>query len=149
MKIHMGADHAGYLLKEELKKYITELGHETVDHGAFTLDVQDDYPDFVEPVAQAVSQDETSMGIVLGGSGQGEAMNANRFEHVRAIEYYGGDLEMVTLGREHNNANVLSLGARFVTEEEARQAVKLFLETDFSHDERHVRRLEKIDDQII
>ncbi len=146
MKIHIGADHAGYLLKEELKKYITELGHEVVDHGAFTLDVQDDYPDFVEPVAQAISQDETSRGVVLGGSGQGEAMNANRFEHVRAIEYYGGDLEMVTLGREHNNANVLSLGARFVTEEEARQAVKLFLETDFSHDERHVRRLEKIDD---
>ncbi len=122
---------------------MNELGHDITDHGAFSYDPTDDYPDFITPVAHAVSMDTNSFGIVLGGSGQGEAMNANRFEEVRAIEYYGGEIEIVKLGREHNNANVLSLGARFVSDEEAREAVKVFLETEFSGDERHIERLSK------
>ncbi|HQV64941.1 MAG TPA: RpiB/LacA/LacB family sugar-phosphate isomerase [Candidatus Paceibacterota bacterium] len=143
MKIHIGTDHAGFELKNKLVEYLNELGHDITDHGAFSYDSTDDYPDFVTPVAHAVSMDMNSFGIVLGGSGQGEAMNANRFEEVRAIEYYGGEIEIVKLGREHNNANVLSLGARFVSDEEAREAVKVFLETEFSGDERHIERLSK------
>lgn len=146
MKIHMGADHAGYDLKEKLKEYLIQMGHEIIDHGAYTVNPDDDYPDVIEPVAQVISEDPTSFGIILGGSGQGEAIDANRFAQVRAIEYYGGNLEIITLGRQHNNANILSLGARFITEEEAKHATKLFLETDFSNDERHIRRLNKIDD---
>ncbi len=146
MKLHIGADHAGFELKNKLVTYLNELGHEIVDHGAFTLDRADDYPDFVEPVAHAIAMDMNSRGIVLGGSGQGEAMDANRFSEVRAIEYYGGDVEIVKLGREHNDANVLSLGARLISENEAKNAVKVFLETEFSGDERHVRRIEKITD---
>lgn len=151
MKIYIGADHAGYVMKEELKKYLSELGYDVEDKGAFKLDEGDDYPDFIDPVAVAVAGGsefaEERMGIVLGGSGEGEAMNANRFVGVRAVEYYGGNLEIVKLGREHNNTNILSLGARFVNIHEAKQAVKIFLETKFSGDERHVRRLEKIDDE--
>lgn len=143
MKIHIGTDHAGFELKNKLVEYLNELGHDITDHGAFSYDPTDDYPDFITPVAHAVSMDTNSFGIILGGSGQGEAMNANRFEEVRAIEYYGGEIEIVKLGREHNNANVLSLGARFVSDEEAREAVKVFLETEFSGDERHIERLSK------
>ncbi len=143
MNIHIGTDHAGFELKNKLVEYLNTLGHEITDHGAFSYDTNDDYPDFIAPVAHAVSMDMNSLGIILGGSGQGEAMNANRFAEVRAIEYYGGEIEIVKLGREHNNANVLSLGARFVSDEEAREAVKVFLETEFSGDERHVERLNK------
>ena len=143
MKIHIGTDHAGFELKNKLVEYLNKLGHEITDHGAFTYDPNDDYPDYITPVAHAVSMDMQSLGIILGGSGQGEAMNANRFAEVRAVEYYGATLEIVKLGREHNNANILSLGARFVTEDEAYEAVKLFLETEFSGDERHIERLSK------
>ncbi len=143
MNIHIAADHAGFDLKEQLKTYITELGHTVVDHGAFSLDKNDDYPDFVTPCAEAVAADETSRGIVIGGSGQGEAMDANRISGIRATEYYGGDVEIVRISREHNNANVLSLGARFMNEEEAKLAVKVFLETEFSSDPRHERRIEE------
>jgi ribose 5-phosphate isomerase B len=107
------------------------------------FDPNDGYPDFITPVAHAVSMDTNSFGIVLGGSGQGEAMVANKFDGVRAIEYYGDEIEIVKLGREHNNANVLSLGARFITDDEAMQAVNVFLETEFSGDERHIERLNK------
>lgn len=144
MKIHIGTDHAGFVLKNKLVEYLKTLGHDVVDHGAFSLDPNDDYPDFVKPVADAVSKDSDSMGIVLGGSGQGEAITANKFDNIRAVEYYGGNLEIVTLGREHNNANILSLGARFITDTEAETAVKLFLETSFSHDPRHIRRIDEI-----
>lgn len=144
MKIHIGTDHAGFTLKNKLAEYIKTLGHDVVDHGAFSLDLNDDYPDFIKPVAEAVSKDPESKGIILGGSGQGEAMVANKFDDVRAVEYYGGTTEIIKLGREHNDANVLSLGARFVTDDEAETAVKLFLETDFSGDERHIRRIEEI-----
>jgi ribose 5-phosphate isomerase B len=143
MKIYLGADHAGFELKEKLRSYLTDLGHDVEDKGAFSFVSGDDYPDFVMPVAESVSSDKESLGIVLGGSGQGEAMVANRVNGVRAIEYYGGNLDIVRLGREHNNANIISLGTRFITEEEAINAVKIFLETPFSNEERHARRVSK------
>lgn len=143
MKIYIGTDHVGFELKNKLIEYINKLGHQVEDVGAFTFDVNDDYPDFITPVAQAVSIDEDSMGIVLGGSGQGEAICANKINSIRAIVYYGGNIEIPKLGREHNNANILSLGARFITEDEAKEAVCVFLSTNFSNDERHVRRLNK------
>lgn len=143
MNIHIGTDHAGFELKNKLVEYLNKLGHTITDHGAFSYDPNDDYPDFIAPVAHAVSMDTNSLGIILGGSGQGEAMNANRFREVRAIEYYGGEIEIVKLGREHNNANVLSLGARFITDEEAYEAVKVFIETEFSGEDRHIERLNK------
>lgn len=145
MKIYIGTDHAGYDLKEKIKTYLGELGYEVEDKGAILNNPEDDYPDFIKPVAEAVSIDTESKGIILGGSGQGEAICANRTKSIRATVWYGGNLEIVKLGREHNNANILSLGARFINEEEAKNAVKTFLETKFSGNERHVRRLNKID----
>lgn len=143
--IYIGSDHAGYELKEKLKIFLTELSYKVIDKGAFKLDSEDDYPDFVVPVAESVVQDPGSFGIVIGGSGQGEAMSANKIDGVRATEYYGGDPEIVKVSREHNDANILSLGARFVTEEEAIEVVRLFLDTKFSGDERHIRRINKLD----
>lgn len=146
MKIHIGTDHAGFQMKEMLKPYLIDLGYEVIDHGAFEYQEGDDYPDFVKPVAEAVSQDlEGSRGIILGASGQGEDMVADKVEHIRSAEYYGGNLDVVKLAREHNDANILSLGARFLSDEDAKQAVTLFLETPFSDDERHIRRIEKLE----
>jgi ribose 5-phosphate isomerase B len=143
--IYIGSDHAGYELKEKLKVFLKESGYEISDKGAYRLDEEDDYPDFIVPVAEAVASEEGSFGIILGGSGQGEAISANKIDDVRAIEYYGGDPEIIKLGREHNDANILSLGARFVTDEEAEEAVRLFLETKFKNEARHIRRISKID----
>ena len=145
MKIYIGSDHAGYELKEKLKEYLGELGNTVEDKGAFTLNPTDDYPDFIIPVALAVAKDITSRGIILGGSGEGEEMAANKVDGIRATEFYGGNLDVVKVSREHNDANILSLGARFVTEDEAKEAVKIFLETEFSGDERHVRRIKKLE----
>ena len=153
MKIYIGSDHAGYAMKEELKEFLEDLEHDVEDCGAYTFDPNDDYPDFIEKVAQQVSTEAGKglqnkvFGIILGSSGEGEAMDANRFPHVRALEYYGGNLEIVKLGREHNDANILSLGARFVPIEEAKQAVEIFIETNFSAEIRHQRRIDKIDDE--
>lgn len=123
-----------------------ELGLNVEDCGAFLYDETDDYPDFVKVAAAAVSGDpEESLAVIVGGSGQGEAIVANRFRNVRAAVYYGGPLDIVTLSREHNDANVLSLGARFITDDEAREVLRLWLDTPFSGDERHDRRIEKID----
>ncbi len=150
MKVYLGSDHAGYELKEKLVLFLKDLGYEVEDKGAFSLDSQDDYPDFVKPVASAVASDpEGSRGIVLGGSGQGEAISANRYKNIRAFAYYTpsrGEVNIVTDSRSHNNSNIISLGARFLSEEEAKEAVKLWLETPFSGDERHVRRLRKLDE---
>lgn len=143
MKIYLGCDHAGFELKEKIKDFLSKQNLEVIDKGAFAFDQNDDYPDFIIPTANAVAQDQESFGIILGGSGQGEQMSANRIKGVRALEYYGGNLEIVKLGREHNNANILSLGARFVNEAEAMQAIDLFLNTPFSGDERHLRRINK------
>ncbi len=142
--IYLGADHAGFELKEEIKKYLMSSGFEVEDVGAYALDPNDDYPDFVRPAAQAVANDpERSRGIVIGGSGQGEAIVANKIKGIRTAVYYGGSLDIVKLSRQHNNANVFALGARFVSTEEAKRAVKLWLETGFEGG-RHQRRIEKI-----
>ena len=145
MKIYIGSDHAGLELKSKLIEFLKSLGHEVEDKGAFSPEPNDDYPDFIKPVAQAVANEPESRGIVIGKSGQGEAMCANRFKNVRAAVYYGGSIEIVRLSREHNDANILSLGARFIEANEALETVKLWLETPFSGDERHVRRITKLD----
>lgn len=154
MKIYLASDHAGFELKEKLKKFLAELNYETKDFGAFKFDPEDDYPDFIIPAIRALLNDLENntevRAIILGGSGQGEAVCANRFKKIRAIVYYGGNKEIIKLGREHNNSNVLSLGARFVSEEKAKQAVKLWLETPFpdpfdQNFSRHQRRIEKIE----
>ncbi len=152
MRIFIGSDHAGLAHKEEIVKCLKGGGHEVVDCGAYEYDESDDYPDFVSKVAREVSQNPAnSKGIVLGGSGQGEAMVANRFKKVRAVVFYGSkdtipeDHNVIELARTHNDANVLSIGARFVTTEEAIDAVQRFLDTPFKGEERHARRIAKID----
>jgi len=149
MKIYVAADHAGFSLKEEVKKYLEEKGQEVYDCGSLTLDDGDDYPEYMARASENVQKDamhEPSCAIIFGGSGQGEAIVANRFRHVRAIVYAGGNLELIKLGREHNDANVLSVGARFVAVSEAKQAIELFLSTEFSHEERHADRIIQIDE---
>lgn len=146
MKLYIATDHAGFSLKEVLVQFLRdELAHEVVDLGAHTLDPDDDYPAYIKRAAEAVSQEPQARAIILGGSGQGEAIVANRFSGVRATVYYGGPHDIVTLSREHNDANILSLGARFLSEEEAKKVVALWLQTEFTDDERHVRRIRQID----
>ncbi len=160
MKVYLATDHAGFELKEQVKKYLQGLGYEVEDCGAFSLDKEDDYPDFIAKAAEAVSNDQSSRAVIFGGSGQGEAIVANKFPGVRAALFYGPRLpvgatdvsgnksndpyEMLKLTREHNNTNVLSIGVRFVTEEEALHAIKLWLESPYSGGERHQRRIDKI-----
>lgn len=121
-----------------------EWGYGSDDKGAFILDKDDDYPDFIVPVGRLVSLDVAVRGIVLGHSGQGEAMLANKFSGVRAVVYYGGPLELIRLSRAHNDANVLALGASFIDQEEAISAVKLWLDTPYGGEARHKRRLDKL-----
>lgn len=153
-KVYIASDHAGYALKEVLVPYIGTLGYEVEDMGAHTLDADDDYPDFITPCAQKVAEEPGSFGVVLGASGQGEAMAANRIPGVRAAVFYGAPtgtqqdaagetLDLIASVRAHNDANILSLGARFITEEEAKKAVLSFLSAPFSGEERHLRRLGK------
>ncbi|MDD5032573.1 MAG: RpiB/LacA/LacB family sugar-phosphate isomerase [Candidatus Pacebacteria bacterium] len=147
MKIFISSDHAGFELKEKLKIFLAELGHEVKDFGAFSFDENDDYPDFINPLAEEISRSpEEAKGIILGGSGQGEAICANRFKNVRAAVLHHFSEDIIKLSRRHNDANVLSLAARFLNEDEAKKAVKLWLETDFSGEERHSRRIKKIDE---
>jgi ribose 5-phosphate isomerase B len=152
MKIFIGSDHAGLAHKAEIIRRLKDSGNDVVDCGAMEFKEDDDYPDFCEKVAREISKSpENSKGIVVGGSGQGEAMACNRFKKVRAAVYYGakqtipGDHDIIELCRTHNDANVLSIGARFVTIEEALDAVNHFLETPFSGEDRHSRRIAKID----
>ena len=146
-KIFLGADHAGFELKEEVKKYLKGLGMEVEDKGAHKFDPQDDYPDYIAQVAKKVAEDtKNNKGIVFGASGQGEAIAANKIKGVRAALYYGGNIGIVKLSRTHNNANILSLGARFLNKEEAIEAVNMWLKTDFSNEARHIRRIKKIED---
>lgn len=143
MKLHLATDHAGFEHKEYLKAFLLEQGYEVVDHGDSKLDENDDYPDFVTPCAQAIANSPLDKAVIFGGSGQGEAMCANRVKGVRAVVYYGGSTEILTFSRDHNDANILSIGARFVNVEDVPNIVKMWLETPFSGNERHVRRLGK------
>jgi ribose 5-phosphate isomerase B len=162
VKIAVTTDHAGYEALKELKTYLESLGHECVDYGPKQFNVEDDYPSLIFPAARAVASGECERGIILGGSGQGEAMVANRVQGVRCALFYGlavakvavdadglqstDPYEIVKLSRQHNDSNVLSLSARFLTQDEMKQAVKIWLETSFSGAERHARRVRKIDE---
>lgn len=157
MKIAIGADHAGFALKEQLKTFLGSLGHEVVDFGAHIFDSEDDYPDFIFPVAHAVANKKADRGIVIGSSGQGEGMAANRVQGVRAMVYYGDrepysqtaktgpQKSLIESVCEDNNANVLSIGASFVSPEEAGAVVEEWLSLSFPGEERHVRRIKKLD----
>jgi ribose 5-phosphate isomerase B len=145
MKIFIGSDHAGFGVKGELIEYLKSLPYECFDCGPFEYNHEDDYPDYISQVAKEVSGDPEARGIVLGFSGQGEAMVANRFSNVRCAVFYGGTKHILTLSREHNDANMLSIGAHFVTTQEAKQAVEFWLHTNFSEEERHIRRIKKIE----
>ena len=167
MKIYLGADHRGFELKEKIKQWLSDWGHQYEDMGALEYNKDDDYTDFVSKVAQKVSEDpENNKGIVLGMSGQGEAMVANKFKGVRAAVFYGPPFvfwtsflaipflanenwksvyeKIIKLSREHNDANILSLGASLVYKHSMKKIIKLWLETKFSGEERHVRRINKI-----
>ena len=144
MRVHLATDHAGLELKNIIKEFLLNNGHEVTDHGAYEYDALDDYPDFIFPCAKAVSKDQESIGIILGGSGQGEAMAANRIKGCRAAVYYNGPTEIVKLSREHNNANILSLGARFMTQDEIFQIINIWFSEPFAAG-RHTRRVEKLD----
>ncbi|MBI2600768.1 RpiB/LacA/LacB family sugar-phosphate isomerase [Candidatus Daviesbacteria bacterium] len=158
--VYLATDHAGFELKEKVKEFLQKEGYEVEDCGAFEFDKNDDYPDFISVAAKKVSQDPQGVAIIFGNSGQGEAMVANKYKNVRAALFYGPVLpvkavdasgresadpfEMVRLTREHNHANVLSLGASFLTEQQAFDVIKKWLNTKSSGEERHVRRVNKI-----
>ena len=146
MKILLATDHAGFELKNKIKDFLIQEGVDVEDMGAHVYDKEDDYPKIMVPVAMRVLEDpENTRAIIFGKSGNGEAMVSNRFPGIRAAVYHGGNLEIVRLSREHNDANVLSIAAGFVPEEEAKEAVKIWIGTKFSGDERHVRRNEMLD----
>ena len=158
-KVYFAADHAGFALKNALLEQVRMSGHEVEDMGALDLSPEDDYPDFITPLAKRVASEPGARGVIVGGSGQGEAMCANRVPGVRAAVFYGemkvtealeiegghseDGYDVVRLARKHNDANVLSIGARFVSGKEAVAAVRLFLDTPFSLAPRHTRRIGK------
>lgn len=143
--IHLATDHAGLELKNEALVWLTENGYTVIDHGAHHFDALDDFPDFIKLAAEAVCKDPLSRAIIFGGSGQGEAMVANRFPHIRAIVYYGGNEEIITLSRQHNDANVLSIGARFVTRETLLRVLPRWLTEPVLPDAKYERRNQKIE----
>lgn len=143
--IYIASDHAGFELKSHIIQHLRNQGMEVNDLGPFAFDPSDDYPDFVLPCAHMVATNPGSMGIVIGHSGQGEALAANKVKGIRAVVYYAHIEEIAKLAREHNNANVLSLGAHFLNFADAARAVDIFIETAFSEG-RHERRLQKISD---
>lgn len=161
MKVYLGTDHTGFELKEKIKVFLNGEGYEVEDCGAFEFDKFDDYPDFINKVAEAVAEDpENNRGIVFGGSGQGEAMAANKTKGIRCALFYSkavpveaiditgaqseDPFEILKLTRVHNNSNMLSIGIRFLEERDILKAIKIFLDSPFSKEERHVRRIEKI-----
>lgn len=146
MNIYIASDHAGFELKKHLSDFLGGLGLTVIDKGPFSLDESDDYPDYMRLVAEDMLRErDSAKGIIIGMSGQGEAMAVNRYRGIRASVYYGGPLDVIRLSREHNDSNVLSLGAKFLTNEDVEIAVKLWLETKFSGAERHKRRIDKLD----
>ena len=141
--IVLATDHAGFELKEHVKRFLIKKGYDIKDFGALEYDGLDDYPDFILPAAKYISEHKL-IGIIFGGSGQGEAMAANRINGIRAAVFYNGTDEIVELSRLHNNANILSIGARFVSNQEAEKVIELWLSTDFEEG-RHEKRINKLD----
>ena len=141
--IVLATDHAGFELKEHVKKILINKGYDIKDFGALEYDKLDDYPDFILPAAKYISKHKL-IGIIFGGSGQGEAMAANRIKGIRAAVFYNGPNEIVELSRLHNNANILSIGARFVSSQEVEKVIELWLSTDFEEG-RHEKRINKLD----
>jgi ribose 5-phosphate isomerase B len=139
MRVHLGSDHAGLELKSHLAAWLGEQGYDVVDHGPVEYDPVDDYPPFVMRAATAVVNDPGSLGVVIGGSGNGEAIAANKVRGVRAALAWNDDT--AGLGRAHNDANVVSIGARMHSPDEATRLVERFLTTPFTGEERHVRRI--------
>ena len=142
MRVHLGSDHAGFELKEHLRLWLTEQGHEVVDAGPGHFDASDDYPPFVLRAAEATAADSAALAIVIGGSGNGEQIAANKVAGVRAA--LGWSVEIAQLARQHNDANVLGLGARMHSQAEATELVATFLDTPYSGDARHTRRIDMI-----
>jgi ribose 5-phosphate isomerase B len=142
MRVHIGGDHAAFDLKAELVRHLLEQGHDVVDHGPEVFDPEDDYPVAVLRAAMGVRSDEGSLGIVLGGSGNGEQIAANKVEGIRCALAW--TVETARLGREHNDAQVVSIGGRMVSVDDAKAIVDTFLSTPFSGEERHRRRLEMV-----
>jgi len=141
--IYIASDHAGFELKKQILEHLKNTDQEIEDCGPHTFDPDDDYPDFIFPCAQKVAANPGSIGIILGRSGNGEAMAANKVKGIRAALFYGGHEDIVSLSRQHNNANILSLGAQFLNVDEVKRAIDLFIETRFEGG-RHQRRVEKI-----
>ena len=141
--IVLATDHAGFELKEHVKRFLIKKGYDIKDFGALEYDGLDDYPDFILPAAKYISKHKL-IGIIFGGSGQGEAMAANRINGIRAAVFYNGPNEIVELSRLHNNANILSIGARFVSNQEVEKVIELWLSTDFEEG-RHEKRINKLD----
>ena len=139
MRVFLGTDHAGFELKEHLKGVLADAGHEPVDCGTYEYDAQDDYPPFCLRAAEKTAADPDALGIVIGGSGNGEQIAANKVKGVRAALAWSE--ETASLGRQHNNANVVAVGARMHTQDEATKFVETFLNTPYSGDERHTRRI--------
>jgi ribose 5-phosphate isomerase B len=161
MKVYLATDHVGFELKEKAKTFLKKEGFDVEDCGAYAYEKYDDYPDFISKAAEAVSKDPlNNKGIIFGGSGQAEMMVANKFKGVRCALFYAAvapvraaditgrvstdPYEMIRLTREHNDANMLSLGVRFVTDDEALKVARLWLDSSFPGDERHIRRINKI-----
>jgi len=165
MRVAVTTDHTGLAYGDrftEFKAFLSGMGHEIVDFGPKELNMDDDYPDFMFPAAKAVASGECEVGIIMGGSGQGEAMAANRIKGIRCTTFYTPALakepidaeghmsddpyEILRLSRQHNHANMLSLSARFLSTEEMKQAISVWLSTPWSEVERHVRRVQKLDE---
>ena len=144
MRVHIASDHAGYELKAMAITHLENNGHEVIDHGALTYDPQDDYPSFCFEAAQATVNDPGSLGIVIGGSGNGEQIAANKVRGARAALAW--NLQTARLAREHNNANVVGIGARMHTSEEALEIIDAFLSEPYSNEPRHQRRIEILAD---
>ncbi len=142
MRVHIGGDHAAFELHQELLTFLADEGHEVTDHGPFEYDAVDDYPVFVLRTAQAVAADPGSRGIVLGGSGNGEQMAANKVAGIRAALCY--NVELAQLAREHNDAQIISIGGRMQPVEEAKAMIRAFLATEFTGEERHQRRIDMV-----
>jgi len=142
MKIYLAADHAGFEYKEQIKEYLIKEKYDVVDCGAYIFDTNDDYPDFISKVGKNVEENINSYGVIFGKSGAGECIVANKYKGVRA--FLAISKKNVKLAREHNDANIISFGSEIISLQEAKNLIKLFLETPFSQDERHIRRINKI-----